>query len=232
MSEIAHEKGGIIKKNVPVVISELQEETYPVFQAIARNKKAEIIHAYDIQCPYELDLLGNYQEKNARAVLGVVQLLLEKGVEISEEALSNGLKSVAKNTGLLGRYQVFQESPKVICDTAHNIEGLSVVLPQLLQEEYEELYIIIGVVDDKEVAGIAELFPIDATYAFVQPEIGRALDKEKLKTVFEEKGRKGEVFESILVAFEHLKNKISSSDLIYVGGSTFVVGDFLKYCKQ
>ena len=232
LEKIAAEKGGIIKNATPVVIGEFQEETFPVFSKIAADKKAQIYKAFEIDEGYTTDLLGGYQKKNVKTAVKTFQVLNSLGFKVADHSVEKGMLSVVKNTGLRGRYQIIQEEPKVICDTAHNFEGLSSVLGQLKKEKYNKLKIVLGVVDDKDLSKVVGLFPNDAEYYFTQPEIGRALTKEKLADVFEKENINGEKIETVKDAYELAKSNSANEDLIYVGGSTFVVADLLVYLNN
>jgi len=228
LAQIAAEKAGIIKKGIPVVIGERHKETTAVFQMIADKKGAPIFFAEENEHPlYESDLKGNYQQANQRAALSVLQILQEKGWLISQMNIKDGLAKVMANTGLLGRWQVLQESPKVICDTAHNKEGLLLTLEQLQKENFEQLHIVLGVVSDKDLEKILPLFPVGATYYFCQPNIGRAMEVELLHTQAAEIGLIGTTYESVKKAYAAALKQADSKDVIYVGGSTFVVAEVL-----
>ena len=228
LAQIAAEKAGIIKKGIPVVIGERHKETTAVFQMIADKKGAPIFFAEENEHPlHESDLKGNYQQANQRAALSVLQILQEKGWLISKMNIKDGLAKVMANTGLLGRWQVLQESPKVICDTAHNKEGLLLTLEQLKKENFEQLHIVLGVVSDKDLEKILPLFPVDATYYFCQPNIGRAMEVELLHTQAAEIGLIGTTYESVKKAYAAALKQADSKDVIYVGGSTFVVAEVL-----
>ena len=229
LDAIAFEKAGIIKPNVPVVIGESQLETAPVFKQIAKNNHAEIQFAdqQDVVNDYDSDLKGDYQKKNKRTVLSTINVLRNKAFEISEDALKDGFKNVIKNTGLNGRWQILQEQPKVICDTAHNKEGLQYAMGQLLNEPFEHLHMVFGVVNDKDVSSILPLLPKKAIYYFCKPNIPRGLDAHVLHDVFLENGFSGEIYESVEKALSAAKQHATVSDVIYVGGSTFVVAEII-----
>ncbi|MGB3143451.1 MAG: folylpolyglutamate synthase/dihydrofolate synthase family protein [Maribacter sp.] len=226
LEKIAFEKAGIIKKGIPVVISEYQAETAPVFEEVSDKLQARIIYADAVNYPeYAIDLLGNYQKKNIKGVLAVINEL--KQFEVSEVNLRNGLLKVVQNTGLLGRWQEIGSLPTIICDTAHNKEGLSIVLNQIRQSAYEKLHIVLGFVKEKDLVAILPLFPKDAIYYFCCPKINRGLDEKKLKEVAREYGLIGMDYSSVNKAFKEAKGSASPEDFIYVGGSTFVVAEVL-----
>ena len=225
LPEIAFEKAGIIKQNTSVVIGERQKETEKVFIAKAEVCNASIVFASDNPKSYTTDLLGDYQKHNVTTAVVAIQQLKE--YKVSEENIKNGLLNVVKNTNLKGRWQVLQDNPKVICDTAHNKEGLFYTLEQLKKENYKQLHIVLGVVSDKNLSEILPMFPKNAMYYFCKPNIPRGLSADKLKEQANEFNMVGEVFDSVSQAFEKSKANASEKDVIYVGGSTFVVAETL-----
>ncbi|WP_299399441.1 folylpolyglutamate synthase/dihydrofolate synthase family protein [uncultured Gelidibacter sp.] len=229
LEAIAFEKGGIIKPRVPVVIGQTQPETEKVFKELVNTRGSEI-HFADQQkdvVSYESDLKGYYQEKNKATVLAAISIIRQKSFDISEEALKNGFLNVVKNTGLNGRWQVLQNEPKVICDTAHNKDGLEYAMKQLSDENFEQLHMVFGVVNDKDVEPILPLLPKNALYYFCKPDIPRGLDAEKLKNIFLNHGFVGEAYEGVAQALSAAKQHATKSDVIYVGGSTFVVAEII-----
>lgn len=228
LGEIAFEKAGIIKKGVPVVIGESQRETTPVFLAVAERNTAEIIFASEraFEREYESDLKGGYQKNNIKTVITAIDLL-RKDWNITEESIRKGLLEVRKNTGLRGRWDVLQTNPRVICDTAHNAEGLRWVIDQLLKEDYKELHIVLGVVNDKDLNKIMPLFPKEARYYFCKPNVPRGMDAKILKTAAADYGLKGELKYSVSKAYDSALAAASAGDVIYVGGSTFTVAEII-----
>lgn len=228
LAKIAAEKAGIIKKGVPVIISERHEETLPVFQRISAENEAPLYMAegkYDV-IP-KSDLKGAYQHKNIAAVLQAVEVLEEQGWNLSTEAVNSGIRNVIRNTGLRGRWDVLQENPKVICDTAHNKEGLSYVLKQLSEEEFEHLHIVFGVVNDKDLDEILPLLPKSAEYYFCKPSIPRGMEALYLAEKAEDHYLSGRAFNSVSEAYKAALTKASKADVIYVGGSTFTVAEII-----
>ncbi|QCE41991.1 bifunctional folylpolyglutamate synthase/dihydrofolate synthase [Psychroserpens sp. NJDZ02] len=223
---IASEKAGIIKPNIPVVISETQLETQSVFTAFAEKNNSPI-HFADHAKNEALatDLKGSYQSKNIKGVLQTVKQLRLKGFEVSDKNIKSGLLNSVKNTGLKGRWQILNASPKVICDTAHNKEGLTLAMQQLLQEKYHKLHIVFGVVNDKDVASILPLLPKVATYYFCKPDVPRGLGQHVLMDVFISKGFQGTAYASVDIAYKEALKAASKDDVIYIGGSTFVVAE-------
>ncbi len=228
LPKIAFEKAGIIKQNMPIVIGESHEETKPVFDSKAKDVDAPIYFAEDYDTiDYDSDLRGSYQKKNIQTVVTAIKIIDSKGFEVSDENLRIGLKNVVKNTGLLGRWQVLSESPKIICDTAHNKEGLRYTMEQLSQETYNKLHIVFGVVNDKSVKDILPLLPQDAMYYLAKPNIQRGMKVEKLAEYFKAFGYDFSSFDSVALAYNTAKTKASNNDVIYVGGSTFVVAEVI-----
>ncbi|MEQ3796375.1 folylpolyglutamate synthase/dihydrofolate synthase family protein [Flavobacteriaceae bacterium MJ-SS4] len=228
LQEIAVEKAGIIKPNIPVVIGETQLETKDVFNKIADEKKSQINFADQEDTEnIESDLKGNYQKKNIKTTIQTITVLQSKGYKISKDNIKVGLKNVIKNTGLKGRWQVLKSSPKVICDTAHNKEGLTYVVQQLLSGDFEKLHIVFGVVNDKDLSQILNLLPKEATYYFCKPNIPRGLDADNLKFIFHQKGFNGNSYNSVDEAYNEALNTANNNDLIFIGGSTFVVAEIL-----
>ena len=223
---ISIEKAGIIKANVPLVISEYQEEIAPVFEKIAKERNSDLVYAdkEDFK-EYKTSLYGSYQKRNIKGVLAIINLL--KGFSISQEHIRKGLMHVVENTGLLGRWQILQENPKVMCDTAHNSEGLSLVLKQVKMQEFKTLHIVLGFVKEKNLDVLLPLFPKDAIYYFTRPDIPRGLDVQILGKKAAEAGLKGSIYDSIPNAYKAALSKAAKDDFIYIGGSTFTVAEVL-----
>ncbi|RXG14036.1 dihydrofolate synthase/folylpolyglutamate synthase [Leeuwenhoekiella aestuarii] len=230
LEEIALEKAGIIKANIPVVIGERQHQTTCVFDAKAKGVEAKISYASDFDYPeLESELKGSYQHKNKKTVQRAVEVLNENtALSISKEALIKGVEKVITNTGLLGRWQVIQESsPKIVCDTGHNKEGLAYVMNQLAEERYKELHIVLGVVSDKDLNSVLPLFPKHAIYYFSKPDVPRGLNSDELQQKAAAFNLKGKKFKKISEAFEAAKKAANAEDLIFIGGSTFVVAEII-----
>jgi dihydrofolate synthase/folylpolyglutamate synthase len=229
LEKIAFEKGGVIKKNIPVVVGEHQKETIPVFNKLVDENDAELFLASElISESFALDLLGDYQKNNSKSVYQTIKVLQNKGYSISDDAVKFGLSSVIKNTKLLGRWQILQNTPKTICDTAHNKEGLTYTMKQLAKESYDCLHIILGMVDDKDLQSVLPLFPQKATYYFCKPDLGRGLDADTLCIKAKAFGMTGAVFSSVNEAYENARKNAAIDDCIYIGGSTFVVAEILQ----
>jgi dihydrofolate synthase / folylpolyglutamate synthase len=226
---IAQEKAGIIKQNIPIVIGEYIDETKPVFIVKANENNSEIFFASDlIQENYPSALLGDYQISNIKTVVQTIRVLgSQNEFKISEENIKNGLLNVLKNTGLQGRWQQLQENPLVICDTAHNKHGLEIVLQQIQKQKFDQLHFVFGVVNDKDLNTILSLFPKKAKYYFCKPNIPRGLDAGILQKKCLEFGLLGELYDSVADAYENALSNSSLNDMIYIGGSTFVVAEIL-----
>ncbi|RKR10786.1 dihydrofolate synthase/folylpolyglutamate synthase [Flavobacterium sp. 90] len=224
---IAAEKAGIIKPNVPVVIGEYTMETQPVFLAKAEENKAPIYFAADlISEVFPSDLIGDYQFHNKKTVQETISILNSQNeFKVSDESLKTGLLNVIKNTGLQGRWQQLGENPKIVCDTAHNKHGLAVVMNQIKNETFENLHIVLGVVNDKDLDSILPLFPKKAQYYFCSPNSSRGLGVEILKEAAKNHDLLGEKYNSVAEAFAAAKENAAQNDFIYVGGSTFVVAE-------
>jgi dihydrofolate synthase/folylpolyglutamate synthase len=226
---IAFEKAGIIKPNIPVVIGEYISETKPVFLAKSDETHSEIYFASDlIATTYPSALLGDYQIQNKKTVLQTLKVLQDKKLlSVSETDIKNGFLNVIKNTGLKGRWQQLGENPTVICDTAHNVHGLKIVLNQLNKQKFEKLHIVLGLVNDKNLTEIMPLFPENAIYYFCKPDISRGLDQLILKEKAAEFNLIGQTYISVSNAYQAAKENAGNNDFIYVGGSTFVVAEIL-----
>lgn len=224
LEKIAMEKAGIIKRNVPVVISERQPETEMIFKLIAHQRKADITFSDELDIPdYQTDLRGSYQKRNINGVVGCINKL--EGFSITETHIISGLKNTIKNTGLLGRWQILQKKPMVVCDTAHNKEGLQQVFKELSQQRFNELHFVVGFVNDKSVEDLLQLFPKNAHYYYVKPNVSRGMDEKILKQIAKKVGLSGKRFATVQDGLAKAKAKAGSKDFIYVGGSTFVVAE-------
>ena len=228
LAEIASEKAGIIKSKIPVVIGEAKPETTAVFIDKARKEKSPILFVEEEELPeFKTDLLGNYQIKNYKTAHATLGVLKQKGWGISNKNIENGFLNVAKNTGLQGRWQLLNKSPKVICDTAHNIEGLSLVLNQLKKEDFDQMHIVLGVVADKNLDAILPLFPKNAIYYFCKPAVIRGLAEAKLQQKARAYELIGTSYVSVSEAYKSAMTAAKTKDLIFIGGSTFVVAEVL-----
>ena len=229
LTEISREKAGIIKPKTPVVIGEYSDETKPVFISKAKENNAEIYFASDlIQLTYPSDLVGNYQEQNKRTVLQTIHVInSQKQFYISESNIVKGFLSVSKNTGLKGRWQKLQSNPTVICDTAHNQHGLEIVLKQLEKEIHDQLHLVIGFVNDKDLEKLLPLFPKKAHYYFCSPNNSRGISSSVLAEKANQFGLKGSIFNSVSEAYQKALITATKKDVLFVGGSTFVVAEIV-----
>ncbi|HRN40497.1 MAG TPA: folylpolyglutamate synthase/dihydrofolate synthase family protein, partial [Vicingus sp.] len=213
LAKIASEKAGIIKKNIPIVIGETQQEIKQIFIDKAIEMSAKIFFADKIiTTNYESDLKGIYQEKNKKTVLAAIQQLMNSGFSITEEIIKNGLLNVVKNTGLLGRWQILSENPLTICDTGHNEAGIKEVLKQISLTKHNHLHFVFGAVNDKEIDSILSMLPKNVTYYFCQAKIPRALDVNVLYTKAKEFELKGNPYDSVENAIKQAKVNASAND--------------------
>ena len=228
LEAIASEKAGIIKPNIPVVIGETQNETTAVFKNSAKKNNSKIVFADQQRTNlYQSDLTGSYQSKNIVTVINAIKELQKRGFVIKENHIKKGLLNVVKNTGLMGRWQIMQTNPKVVCDTGHNKDGLKYVMKQLSTEVFNRLHIVFGVVNDKDLTSIIDLLPKKATYYFCKPNLPRGLDAQELKKTLNAFGLKGEAYNSVNEAYKRALHEASSNDFIFIGGSTFVVAEII-----
>ncbi len=226
IEEIALEKAGIIKENIPVVIGEFTAETKKVFQKEADFKKAPIYFASTIDDIPELesDLKGNYQIHNKKTAYQAIQLL-KNHFSIADDDIIKGFLNVEQNTGLKGRWTILSEKPLIVADTAHNKNGLELVMQQVHQQQFNKLFMVFGVVNDKDIDSILPYLPKDAEYFVAKPNVPRGLDAVVLKDILTKNGFNAMEFKSIPEALNHAKQKATPNDMIYIGGSTFVVAE-------
>jgi dihydrofolate synthase / folylpolyglutamate synthase len=243
LPKIAFEKAGIIKKNIPVVISERQKEVDFVFQEKAKAANSSVIFASDelkvmdqgngnfivrssgIDSDYQLDLKGSYQRKNLSGVLTTINILRDMGLIISDNAVKFGLSSTITLTGLKGRWQKLNDKPLIVCDTGHNEAGVQEVLSQIGKQKFDKLHVVWGMVNDKDITAILKLLPGNATYYFCQAKIPRAMPAQELMIKANEFGLHGIVVNDVNEAIMKAKQSCSESDMIFIGGSTFVVAE-------
>jgi dihydrofolate synthase/folylpolyglutamate synthase len=173
----------------------------------------------------EIDLQGNYQEKNLPGILQTIKILKSLGWKIEDFAVKNGLSKIVSNTGLKGRWQILGQNPLIICDTGHNEDGIRMIVDQINELEYWKLFMVLGMVNDKDVTKVLSMLPKNAWYIFCQATIPRAMDAEELSNKAFEVGLNGEVIRDVNLAIEKAKNLASEDDLIFIGGSTFVVAE-------
>lgn len=250
LESIASEKAGIIKSSVPVVIGEAQGGVRDVFKQLATQQNSPIFFAEDNMTfknvetlndgllyrgtPYGDivgELMGDCQPKNAATILTALPLLEKCGIEISVEAVREGFANVGNITGLMGRWMTLQRNPHVVCDTGHNVGGWEYISRRLHSIE-GTLHMVIGFVNDKDVSHILEMMPKSAKYYFTNASIERAMQASQLAEIASKCGLKGEVYHTVADAYNEALSKSSPSDTIFVGGSTFVVADFLLYLQK
>ena len=229
LAAIAAEKAGIIKSNIPVVIGEYSSETQPVFLATAKANQSPVYFASDaIATTYPSDLIGDYQIHNKKTVMQTLTVLNQHtDFKTNESHWKTGLTQVIKNTDLEGRWQQLGAAPKIICDTAHNTHGLSIVMKQIQNESFDQLHFVLGVVNDKDLDEVLPLFPKNAIYYFCKPNIPRGLEVTILAQKAAQYGLDGKIYNSVSAAYEKAKQNAQPTDFIYVGGSTFVVAEIL-----
>jgi dihydrofolate synthase/folylpolyglutamate synthase len=224
IEKIAREKAGVIKNKTPVIIGRRQKETASIFRNIAKEKNADIIYATQHN-GYASDLKGEYQKENINTVITAIKQLQKQGWEITEDDIEHGLLKIVANTQLLGRWQTLSSNPQIICDTAHNEDGIKEIAKQLSNTKYEQLHIIFGTVEDKNLDTMLTYLPKNAKYYFCNANIVRAMNAEELKQKAAKHQLKGRIFASVREALKCAKVNANPKDLIFVGGSTFVVAE-------
>lgn len=251
LAKIAFEKAGIIKPNIPVVVGETQPESEPVFIQVAQERNSSIIFAdqhykvsitsntigemtVDVYKDGELwqsgvhtDLYGNFQQKNLATVLQAVHVLNCSGYHLTFDVVAQALQQVGKSTAFMGRCQVLGRNPLVIADSGHNEDGIKEIVSQINSLQFDNLHFVIGSVNDKDLSKVLPLLPQNATYYFCRPDIPRGLDAETLKQTAATYGLTGNSYPSVPAAFATAKNQVQPNDLVFVGGSIFVVGEIL-----
>ena len=250
LAQIAGEKAGIIKPHTPVVIGETTPETKPVFLDKALSVDAPIIFAEEEHLLYNAshEANGNYlyltadyadlkgelgglcQEKNTNTLLSALRQLKQTGYRFSETDVRNGFAHVCELTGLQGRWQRLANHPTVICDTGHNVGGIRYIAEQLSRQHYDRLRIVIGMVNDKDIRGVLALLPTDASYYFTQASVKRALPAEEVQKQASAFGLKGNAYPNVKIALKEALAQSGPQDLIFIGGSSFIVADLLATC--
>lgn len=246
--KIAVEKAGIIKPHTPVIVGEAKGTVRTVFEEKAKTEKAPILFAQDLNLiigadkledgswllqteayPNLKDELGGLpQIQNASTVICAIDVLRKVELNISYQAVYSGFALVTKLTGLLGRWQIIrQNNPKIICDTGHNVGGFEYIREQLKTEKHNKLHIIIGMVNDKDITKVLSLLPQDAIYYFTKADIPRALDEKSLQLQADNFKLKGKSFNSVKAAIKTALNEASNNDLIFIGGSNFIIAEAL-----
>ncbi len=249
LTKIAHEKAGIIKPNVPVVIGEFDGETYPVFQEKAKQTQSNLVLASSVvdllyfKSAYRLsafdasfregmvwknmvcELPGNYQQKNIATVITAAIELIKLGYKITEKQIRLGIEHVKSNTNLLGRWHILQLAPLIVADTGHNEDGLKYVVEQIKQQKYKQLHMVMGLVKDKDLNKILSLLPKDGNYYFTKANLPRALDEKELQLEAYKYELFGKTYGSVSEALAAAKAAAEKEDFIFIGGSTFIVAE-------
>ena len=252
LAKIAAEKAGIIKKGVPVIIGEANEETRPVFQSKANEVNSDIVFAEDnaivtSSSPivdggrrYNLsnnstlvgELSGDYQERNMNTILCACNILKQMNIIKNDDIIAKGLTNICKNTGLLGRWQTIQNNPTVVCDTGHNIGGWNYLAPQIKRQQCNQLRIVFGMVDDKDINSVMFLLPKNAIYYWTQAESKRAIKAERVAEIAIKHDLRGEIFDNVEVAYTKALQDSNKDDFVFVGGSSYIVADLLTFLSR
>ncbi len=228
IEDIAIEKSGIIKSHIPVVIGEKQNDVSNVFINKAEEKKSKIFFAEDFNIKeYECELKGSYQKKNIKTAIVAIELLNDTEIKINEKNIIDGLNKIIQNTGIRGRWEIIGNKPLIICDVAHNIDALSIVINDIISIKSNKIHFVLGFVNDKNLDSIVDIFPESSNYYFAKPNIERGLDELELQELFKNNNRIGESYSSIEQAFKSAIKQSDPNDVIYIGGSTFVVSEVI-----
>lgn len=252
LEKIAKEKAGIIKQNIPVIIGETTNETKPVFKTCTESMNAEIIYAdendeiisftmnEDGGITYNTrsfgiiqgELGGLYQKKNTNTILHAVRFLYNQHIIKNTGSINNGFYNVCKLTGLIGRWQKIGSNPSVICDTGHNVGGWTYISRQLQLQKYNKLHIVFGMVNDKDVDGVMCLLPKNAHYYFTKPQSKRAIPEKDIQRKAMTHGLAGDCYNDVPSAYTAAKKMATPDDMIFIGGSSYIVSDLLLYIRQ
>ena len=227
IEEIAFEKAGIIKKNITVISG----DENPVVKEIIINKAKEtnssFVDATQIETSLESDLEGNYQKKNIKVVLALIEELRNQGININDESLKSGLLNVHQNTNFIGRWFEFSKEPLTICDTGHNQAGLEEVFNQL-KGYSQHKHIVLGFVNDKKIDEVIPMLPVEAKFYFVKPSINRGRHPEDYENLLKKSKLSYKIFDTVQDGYLAAKQNCEKEEMIFIGGSNFVVGDFLE----
>ena len=237
LAKIATEKAGIIKEKTPVVIGETTPETKPIFTTRAKEINAPIYFAEEEQLLHSSSINEKgkriYQTtdylKNTNTLLSAIRLLKQAGYQLTESNIRKGFSQVCELTGLMGRWQKLESEPTLICDTGHNVGGISYIIEQLEHQKYERLHIVIGMVNDKDISGVLSMLPKNATFYFTKASVKRALSEKELQSLAMQSGLHGDTYPDVETAVTAAKEKANKNDFIFVGGSSFIVADLLKF---
>ena len=225
VEQIAAEKAGIIKENTTIIIGREQKESKQIFIDKAAEKAK--IHFTESENNYSSDLKGIYQKENIATATMAVKQLSKLGWNIGEKNIKNGLQKVVENTQLLGRWQTLNDKPKVICDVGHNEDGIKQIVKQIKKIPYQNLHFVFGMVKDKNLSNILKLLPKKAKYYFCEAQIPRALEVSLLEGEAITFGLNGNSFSSVAKALAQAKKNANEDDLIFIGGSAFIVAEVL-----
>ena len=228
--KIAFEKAGIIKNRIPIIVGEKDIKTEDTFIEISRKLNAPLYFVKNTSANFTSDLKGFYQIKNIQTVITAFNHLPD--INLDNSIIKKGLNRVIENTGLKGRWQVVQNSPKVILDIGHNREALTLISQQLNEISYGKLYLVMGFIKEREINSLLSLFPKEANFYLSSPNIERAMPLKILKSFLESSDLKINYFKSIPIAYEMAISNSGPDDLIFVTGSTFVVADILEYLEM
>ena len=241
--------GNTFKEKTPVVIGETTPETKPISTTRAKEVNAPIYFAEEEQLLHsssinekgkriyqttdylnlEGELEGLCQLKNTNTLLSAIRLLKQAGYQLTESNIRKGFSQVCELTGLMGRWQKLESEPTLICDTGHNVGGISYIIEQLKHQKYERLHIVIGMVNDKDISGVLSMLPKNATYYFTKASVKRALSEKELQSLAMQSGLHGDTYPDVETAVTAAKEKANKNDFIFVGGSSFIVADLLKF---
>lgn len=227
IAQIAVEKAGIIKENTPIISGDENDLVKKIIKEKAEKLHSKFLDATLIKTDLRSDLLGNYQEKNIRVVLALVNELQKLGLKISEKNIETGLMNVHKNTNFIGRWFQFSDNPLTICDTAHNQAGLEMVFSQL-NEIPKFKHIVLGFVNDKKIDEVLRILPENATYYFVKPSINRGRNPLEYEELLKKSKINYKIFQDVNSGYLSAKQNVRDGEMIFIGGSNFVVGEFLE----
>ncbi len=228
--KIAFEKAGIIKNRIPIIVGEKDIKTEDTFIEISRKLNAPLYFVKNTSANFTSDLKGFYQIKNIQTVITAFNHLPD--INLDNSIIKKGLNRVVENTGLKGRWQVVQNSPKVILDIGHNREALTLISQQLSEISYGKLYLVMGFIKEREINSLLSLFPKESNFYLSSPNIERAMPLKILKSFLESSDLKINYFKSIPIAYKMAISNSGPDDLIFVTGSTFVVADILEYLEM
>ena len=227
LEEIAIEKAGIIKKNTPIISGDENEKIKQIISQKAKDLNAPFFDATTLKNNLKTDLKGNYQRKNIRVAVAICQTLQNFEIFLSEENIKNGLQNVLKNTNFLGRWYEFSQQPLIICDTGHNQAGLEEVFQQLNEYPFYK-HIVLGFVNDKKIDEVLKILPQNSQFYFVKPSIARGRHPKDYEELLKNTKIKYKIFDDVNSGFLSASNCCSEGEMIFVGGSNFVVGEFLE----